>query len=174
MRDTATARNVAERTWAKHGIDRRFWNTQFSDLRFKKTGAGQRSSLSTVAQRGLVKALIKDARKQLVCFGSAPTDNGALRAAYYVAQTLHLNGWRMAVIDLQVEKVSFEHLPKVIVFENILITATDARVERLRDLLHRFRSCLRIVCVAGTIDPYKFITHHIGLEPDGICRLLDR
>jgi len=181
--DRLLASTRYERDLAQEGIRKQFWKPELSSVKFHTTELGP-NSISAIAQRQWVKALIKETprKKPLIIISSGPTDNGGLYLAYYIA---------LKLVDIQKElKKSTEktiklytidaaegikynkEYPYCIIIHNT-VGNTKERLQTVRDLLLRFQYAIRIVVPVAERNPYHWCVNRIGRYPTVALKVSD-
>jgi hypothetical protein len=159
------ASSPREKTLASAGVPRAFWHTQIKDVSLAVC-AFQRRQLSPREQRWHLQCLARDPRRQLCCLAAPREEDSGLALAIAVANAMQTH---VALVDAQYLPVSLEHFPGALVLCNILATATDDRLQAVRDACLRFRGAVRILVVTGTKDPAGWCYNKIRLSPDCVA-----
>jgi hypothetical protein len=189
--DRVLIRDVRERKLCGLGVPRLFWNPQLSKLKFKTVKLGAKQ-LSPTGQLQWVEWLLKEPAwtPPLVVVTSGPTDNGAQLLAYYLALTqclpeVHANAdaktvarkrkaRNLAVVNAAIGvPAGPKPHPHLLVIHNITASATDARIEVVRDLLYWYPYSFRIVVLAGESDPYKWSVQRLRRYPTVVFNVQD-
>jgi hypothetical protein len=63
--------------------------------------------------------------------------------------------------------------PHLLVIHNISTSATDARIETVRDLLYWYPYSFRIVVLAGETDPYRWSVQRLRRYPTVVFHVQD-
>jgi len=163
--DAAFATTPQERAMANAGVPRAFWHTRVRDVVLAGCRFGSRV-LVPREQAWHLRCLVEDPRQQLCCFSTAQQDDAGLALAVAVVNALQT---RVALLDAQYLPSALEHWPQAVVIHNVLASATDRRLEAVRDACLRFQKVIRILVVAGTRDPAGWCLNKLRLLPSVCC-----
>lgn len=169
--DQILARDATERQYHALGIPRLYWTADLKGLRFCATPLRDQS-VSAAGQRQVLKAVVKEPRRQLVVVSSTPTDGAALQVAFAMTRGLLLRKRRVAIIDLQHEWPEQLESPQILIVHNVLDRCTDDRAQHCRDVLVRNAGLVRIVAT-NTQDPYGWACSRLGLRPTAVAAILE-
>jgi hypothetical protein len=175
--DYVRATTPDERFLLRAGVPADYWHTDLKQLKFRQiaigktkvTPAQQRSGLKQLCvdpggQLVVLASLVEEAALRIACFCLAEMQKAKLPFCLTTADQL----WR---IDKQ-DKEDAKRM-RCIMIHNLMAEATGPRLQSVRDTLYHQRFRARLLVVAGTKDPFGFVTTRLHLRPDLCCYVED-
>ncbi len=167
--DRFLAKTLREKKLSRAGVPSYLWTPKAALVKCTAT-QNHGAKLSGTALLQWIKTLTKNPprRAPILAVSSTPTDLGALHLAYLIMNVM-LTSHEKSVASLNMAEEMpgyFESRPDCVVLHNILKGATAARKQMTRDVLLRFWFSFRIVVLAGTDNPEKWMLENLAMVPD--------
>lgn len=167
--DRFLAKTLREKKMSRAGVPSYLWNPKSALVKCAAT-QNRGGKLSGTALLQWLKTLSKHPPRMapILAISSTPTDLGALHLGYLLMNVM-LTSHEKSVASLNMAEEMpgyFESRPDCVVLHNVLKNATDARKQMTRDVLLRFWFSFRIVVLAGTDNPEKWMLENLAMVPD--------